>query len=118
MDDAPDDPVVTMDDLKTVRQQLFRRWQRPLASLLGKLLLFALPAAFLFYLTLKWAYPTRSNHVISMQVAIVIPAVFAVPFAIYAFHLLRLDFRIAKRLDDMAARLRLGEVVKASDLKL
>lgn len=118
METSTDNPVVTLEDIASIRRQLFRRWFRPMALTLAKLLAFATLGAIALFLVLRWGYSTHAAGWVTRTSILSVIAMVTIPFALFAAQMLRLDWRLMRRLDTMARRVRAGETVRAGDIEL
>jgi hypothetical protein len=113
-----DDPVVSLDDIAEVRRQLFRRWIPGMSASALKLLGLWLVVSAALYYFLVWLNPERSRESTLVVVLVAVAFTVLIPFSIHVWSALRLDHRIARRLDEMARRVRAGEPVRASEVRL
>ncbi len=118
METSTGNPAVTLEDIASIRRQLFRRWFRPMAVTLAKWAAFATLGAIALYLVLRWRYPSHVAGGVARISILSVFAIFIVPFAFFAAQMLRLDWRLMRRLDTMARRVRAGEAVRAGDIEL
>jgi hypothetical protein len=118
METPLDDSPVTLEAIAEIRGQLFHRWIPAFVSLGLKLLtLFAAGGLGLYFLFL-YARPEWGRAFTFWVVVAYMAAIVALPFSLYVAQSLWLDFRIARRMDGMAQRVRSGESVHASELAL
>ena len=113
-----EDPPVSLEDITQIQRRLFRRWWPAFASvgvkMLGIWLAGSLAVYFVaLYLGREWTFaPTHTVAVVSMG------AVTLLPYLLWVVQGLWLDYRLSRRLDEMARQLRAGEVVRASRVRL
>lgn len=113
-----EDPLASLDDIAAVRRQLFRRWYPTFTALGRQLVLWWILGTVAFFCTFWYSHPEwpyGKNLAVS---AILMSALVIVGFTTHVSSCWWLDYRIARRLDDMARRTRAGEAVRASEVRL
>jgi len=111
-------PAVSLDDIAAIRRQLFRRWGPAYLALGLKLLAFWILGIAGLYGLVVYLHPEWPQASALTVVVVVMSVLVLVPFVMHVANGMWLDFRIARRLDEMAQRLHAGEEVRASDVKL
>jgi hypothetical protein len=117
VEDSPSaaDVIVDMPSIINIRKHMYRRWIPFYATLVLKFVPLAGLSGFGLFWLLRWLHP--DSHDFS-------PWILVLGFAVAAFFIclltlpamLRLDSRIIKALDHMAARVAAGETVYASEI--
>ena len=118
MDASSDDPVVSLEDIGAVRSVLFRRWIPHFARLGLKVLAIGTIGGVVLYLVLQWAHPQLSQATAATIAALATVVMGLVPLAMHVWSGVKVDLQLSRRLDEMARRVRAGETVRASELRL
>jgi hypothetical protein len=114
---ATEDPLVSLDDIAAIRGQLFRRWGPAYLALGLKMLVLWLVGTVALYFLVIYLYPDLTRSSVRLGVLGLVSVMVFVPFAMYVAKGLWLDYRIARRLAEMALRLHAGEEVRASEVR-
>lgn len=113
-----EDPIVSLDDIATIRRHLFRRWISNIAALALRLLVVWTVGMVAIYFVYAYVRPEWTPQRRLWVVALVMSAMVLVPLLIRVWGAMWLDLRIARRLDSMAKRTREGEPVRASEVEM
>jgi hypothetical protein len=113
-----DDPIVSLEDISAIQRFLFKRWLPAFAKAgLQILALVAFGGAGLF-LFLRFMYSEWSTGYTLALSGLTVFAIGLLPYTMYVSQMMWLDFRIFRRLQGMATRVRAGETVHASEVRL
>jgi len=113
-----EDPVVSLEDISAIRAFLFKRWLPAFAKAgLQVLTLVALGTAVLF-LFMQFMLPDQSSRSSFILCGSLMLALGLLPYGMFVSRMMWLDVRISRSLQRMATRVRAGETVYASELKL
>jgi hypothetical protein len=112
------DPIVSLEDICAIQRFLFKRWLPAFAKAGLKILaLIAFGGAGLF-LFLRNVYSDWSMGYTLALSGLTLSAIVLLPFAMYVSRMMWLDFRISRRLQKTETRVRAGETVHASEVRL
>jgi hypothetical protein len=113
-----DNPVVSLADISAIQRFLFRRWLPAFGKAgLQVLVLVALGTAVLFLL-LRYLHDDWSTGFTLGLSGLTTFAIGLLAFSMFVSQMMWLDFRILRRLKSMSVRVRSGETVRASEVKL
>jgi uncharacterized membrane protein len=107
--------VVSHHDIAAIRQQLFRRWIPSCFALARKLFAVWVAGSVGLYLLVVYLHPDWKHASAGAGVLALMSVMVGVPFTIYVAKHAWLDYRIARRLEDMAQRLRAGKDVRVGE---
>jgi hypothetical protein len=111
------DPVCDVPGIEEIRRQLFVRWIPHYGWLLLKIVPWALAGALGLFFVMRWKNPAIPYSALPLMLSIttalfVILALWTLPTMLW------LDYKLNRRLKDMARRAAAGEIARASEVRL
>jgi hypothetical protein len=110
------DPVCDAPGIEDIRRQLFVRWIPHYGILLLKMVPLALVSGAVLFLVMRWRNPAIPYSALAWMLSIstglfVILSLWTLPAMLW------LDYKLNRRLKDMARRAVAGEIVRASEIR-